>query len=984
MRCVLCLMMGLTLVGPAFVQEPEPEPDSDEPAFQEASGKPRLTLDPGDHVGYISKVLFTPDSAHLITAGMDHTIRIWDLQTGECLRVLRPPGFSHGLHPALSPDGKLLAVNASYVMDNKAVKQVIYLMAVADGRIEKVLDGHPTGIRAMAFTADGRRLASASLGGTLRIVDLTGDQPVQEIKTTVRVKVLALSPDGTRLVESRQGHTAWIRSLVGGKDILLKGGKVPLSHDRAEPVAWSPDGKTIATATDNGIWLWEPDGTLRHHLAAKVAAQAVVFSKDSRQVLATLNGGGLPTAGIFNVQSGKQEVEFIPKGFFPAPKNTVLCALSPDGAWAVTVGDGEGVHDLFLWKTADGTAVTRKLGPSWLTGPDLKAAWNAAGPELKAGWSADGKRITWRYLQSPKLKKAVKIKGLKLKAPKGPHAKQLAFNLDELRFGPPLIGEQFHGAIEKQGPFVLQLSADKHPRMLKNGKPLVLKVSQGKGFAHTLLGKGLVALSRVNHVHLMDLKTQKQIRNYLCSGQVRSVAPSPDGRFLLVLSDDQILHIVDPQRDGVVLSLYVNGQDWVAWTPEGYYAASPGGERLMGWTVNNGIDREAAYHPAARLHASLYRPDVIKRVLVEGSVAQALAAADKARGQASKPVEIAQVLPPDVGITLTPAGPGKVAVDADVRPHGTQPITTLQLLVDDRPFTGEGGSVRLAKPQAGPVKWTWKIELPAGPHEVRVLAGTDASFGSSRGIKRVDAAKAPAARLPNLYVLAVGIDAYPDKYALKGAVNDARNLAKAFQESSARVFGAIEVKELIDKDATRDGIRAGLDWLRRKATPTDVSIFFFAGHGERAQDEFFLLPQDMKEDDLAGTCLSRQEIKKHMQALPGKVVVLLDACHSGAIGLLFEDLSRQLINEDCGVAVMCAARPSQVALEAQGKGFFTQSLVGGLRGKAPQRNGRVFLHHLQSYVIDAVADLSEDRQHPVAVVPPWMPPFALSKPAPRP
>jgi uncharacterized caspase-like protein len=283
------------------------------------------------------------------------------------------------------------------------------------------------------------------------------------------------------------------------------------------------------------------------------------------------------------------------------------------------------------------------------------------------------------------------------------------------------------------------------------------------------------------------------------------------------------------------------------------------------------------------------------------------------------------------------------------------------------------------------VQYTWTVALPAGPHEVRVLAGTRASFGSSRGVRRVEAATAPAAaRLPNLYVLAIGIDAYPTGYALKGAVNDAGNVAKAFREGSSQVFGAVEVKEITNGGATRDGIRAGLDWLRGKATPADVSVFFFAGHGERAGDEFFLLPQDMRADDLVGSGLSRAEIKRRMQALPGKVLVLLDACHSGAIGLLFEDLSRELINEDCGVAVICAARPSQVALEAQGQGFFTQSVVGGLRGKAPQRNGRVFLHHLQSYVIDAVAELSEDRQHPVAVVPPWMRPFALSKPGPRP
>jgi hypothetical protein len=80
-----------------------------------------------------------------------------------------------------------------------------------------------------------------------------------------------------------------------------------------------------------------------------------------------------------------------------------------------------------------------------------------------------------------------------------------------------------------------------------------------------------------------------------------------------------------------LLSLFTTERDWVAWTPEGYYAASPGGEKLMGWRVSNGPDKMTSFYPAAQFRSKLYRPDVIKRLLEAGDVEKALALADKER-----------------------------------------------------------------------------------------------------------------------------------------------------------------------------------------------------------------------------------------------------------------------------------------------------------------------------------------------------------------
>src|SRR5581483_3661620 len=126
--------------------------------------------------------------------------------------------------------------------------------------------------------------------------------------------------------------------------------------------------------------------------------------------------------------------------------------------------------------------------------------------------------------------------------------------------------------------------------------------------------------------------------------------------------------------------------DWVAWTPEGYYAASPGGEKLLGWHVSNGPDQLATFHPLSKFRASLYRPDVIARLLEAGSLDKALAAADQARGQKTTRFEIEQVLPPRTRLSV--AGNARqvaepaVEVKAEADSSGRHPVTALQLLLD--------------------------------------------------------------------------------------------------------------------------------------------------------------------------------------------------------------------------------------------------------------------------------------------------------------
>src|SRR5262249_32980927 len=147
--------------------------------------------------------------------------------------------------------------------------------------------------------------------------------------------------------------------------------------------------------------------------------------------------------------------------------------------------------------------------------------------------------------------------------------------------------------------------------------------------------------------YLIDLKNAAVLREYRGHvGLVLGVSCSPDGRHLVSGGADQTVRVWDLSEPEPLLTLFAASRDWIARTPEGYYACSAQGERLMGWQVNNGPDKIAHYYPAVQFRASLYRPDVIRLLRRAGSLGKALAVAGLKHKGAVAAVNVTQVLPP--------------------------------------------------------------------------------------------------------------------------------------------------------------------------------------------------------------------------------------------------------------------------------------------------------------------------------------------------
>lgn len=925
---------------------------------------PILKIEIGTHTNRISGMATDSAGRYIVTVSRDKTLRVWNTSSGKLLSTLRPPigeGSEGELQRvALSPDASIVAATGltGFGFGNSGA---IYLFNRSSGILFRSLEGLPVNVNCMEFSPDGRYLAAGMSNGGVRLYRTDNWALIGSDADAGNCYSVHFAHDN-RLAVVGKDHVIRIYQATNRGINLIFHAKSPQGSS-PNNARFSPDGTIIAVNHANKIFLLSSDTLdVKGSAAApggNIAFNKIAWSIDGRTLYAggyafkSVNGR-LSTVIYSWDQSGKGKC----REFSLIDNDNVVKDL-------ITIANGGLVvnNDTLILLNADGAKAWQVL--SQIVNFENKGA------EFKT--SFDGTIIGFSFAQEGNV--------------------QYRFNLRERTLSSDSREGRLSQPIQNApGLEITDLKGTQKPKV--NGK--LIKLQEGEGassFAIAPNGTGFALGTGWNLRFFSSSGESLWKRN--APGICNYVNISPDDRLVLAAFLDGTIRWFRV-RDGQELLAFFPHPDrkrWVLWTPEGYYDASPGGEDLIGWHVNNGKNQAADFFPAAKFRAIFYRPDIIAKVLDTLDEGEALRLANAESNRKQTAATVATLLPPVVKILSpeygTRVSSNSVSIRYSIRSPDDAPTTAIRILVDGRPLEQQRG-VKLAAKDGAQITI---VTIPERDCEVSIIAENRHSASEPATVQIVWGGKSQKQEefiiQPKLYVLAVGVSAYKDKdLSLKYAAKDAMDFAAALNKQKGLLYREVTAKVLTDTHATKEDIMDGLEWLQREVTAKDVGVIFIAGHGVNdSSGNYYYLPQNADTEKLKRTGVTFNDIKSTVSSLAGKSVMFVDTCHSGNVmgsrrGLAdINAVVNELSSAENGVVVFASSTGKQYSLEDDTwqNGAFTKALVEGFDGKADYSGkGKITINMLDLYLSERVKELTGGKQTPTTTKPQTIQDFPLA------
>lgn len=911
-------------------------------------------------------------------------------EASESLQAHSPSGDNAGVDAiAVSADGKQLATSG---VEDAQGSLILWRRQGAGWAVQRKLDDRSI-IKRLAFLQGGKQLLATS-GTTLKLWDVASGRLVRSFDGHAQeVASFAVSPDGRTFYSIDQGTGSMSDDSKSGAVIrwdLATGQSRTLSPLGArgaaiygnEGIAAAPDGRTIVVTGAEVLQLDAETGALIRTFGSQHdGGRHVHFVGANKEFVVN----GMTAIRQFDAVTGRLVRTYAPTGI-----SQVMLTASADGRYVAAVGVDKKTR---LFEAGTGQLL-REFGP-------------AAAYRGRVRFTPDGKRLAVAG-------------GLRLETwqvPGGEAAGALdspgaPFTIDDFVFTG--AGEQIFiahsgsyigsiGDIETgKGQKIPEIYIQQFERvtMAGGGKLAVAGNIDGavvfyetktwhpvkesriqkddiRALTSSADGSKVIAAGYQGTISHVDGNTGELVRTF--SGEfpsIESLSLSGDETRIVSGGSDGVARVWDVESGALLSSFLATPEgEWLVITPEGYFnASSPKAAELL--SIVRGTDVGSI----DQVYQALYRPDLVREKLAgdtEGLVKAAAAKLDLDKVMASgtaPAVEIVSPLPGSTTQTLTinievkiidqGAGVGRI----EWRVNG---VTQGQ--VGKRGLARTDGSIAAAGKTA---TLTETLSLEPGENTIEVVAYNGANLIASQPAAVKVTLAAPEANKPRLFVLAIGVNDYFDsRMRLAFAVPDAKRLASALETAAAGHYESAETILLTDENVTREKLEATFKSLGQRMRPSDVLIFFAAGHGVTRDGRYYFLPRDFRyqtEASIAENGIGQDLWQSWFALLPArKSMLLYDTCESGTLtapgvqqiamrsGLEQQAAVGRLI-QATGRTVLTASTSDKPALEGyKGHGVFTFALLDALANADRNANALIEVTELAAFVDQKVPLITE-------------------------
>ena len=935
----------------------------------------RLIIDNQGHSGIVNDLDFIQGGKYLLSTSDDKTVRVWDVASGALSKTYRfeqTSGANGKIYTsALSKDEKFLFMGGFFGEPGSAPSEIgeIRILNLFNEKMIKPVKGHTNIILDLKVSRDGKRLMSSSADNTIKIWDIrsVGEYSAPELLASIDVDIMlnciAINSTGTMIAGGdAEGYLrTWNISDVNS----ITTAKQKIHKDEVRDLRFTNEGGNLFSCGDDGqVVKWTDGGKFMGFFAKLPGPVGQIEVSDDDRLITAMGRAGV----VYDIASRSSLASFdlhtnSVSAITSAPFNSFD---GQEGNYIASAGGDD--KNIFIWELTSGTVVRNFVG-----GGRSVFAVGAGDSDNLVGF---GQSNPTSNLDDTRLEKSFDLQELLLRQDE---VSQRDFDREKKNGGGLMLAKEGLNSFTIGGQVV---NTD------DNEDGTVRTFSFVQGDKAVILGSSF------------SLKKYSAAGEFVGTfkgheGETWAITELSSRGIAVTGNSDQTMKFWNVNTGENLLTLFISSDnEWVIWTPQGFYEASAGGEKYIGWHINKGRDKLAEFHDVSAFSNHFHRRDVIERILELKSFKAVAAELDLSLTPEDEvsPATVEWVTP--VAATSVVDGTSTVVtflVTSEL------PVNQIKLLADGRTIVNqedlsvsgnnqpEEVDITISIPDGSSGVFSFNLFVSDGKSKItsaekiiafepsepiveeQTLVADDApdEFNFSDPPKTNEAKPAPAEPAPSyayggtdrsrmtldpvddsqkspssLYVVSIGVSEFQNpEYNLNFAEADAESIADLFDQQKGKMYESVRSIKLINEKATRGKILSTFAQLEKYTTMDDMVVIFMASHGMNINNQFYFLPHDGDANSPRATCIDWRDFSDVVGNIPAKVLLFIDTCHSGQLGTSIPhkaqdntEAVREMSSKEFGVIVMAAATGYEYSLEHPdwGHGAFTLSLIEGL------------------------------------------------------